>query len=146
MRKGKAPVIEEKVVWTTGSDGNANYCIGFFTDDATSSFIVKEAKNAPVDRETLKSRASLAKQRRDTVSDPMNPGYSEQYVLLMTSSELDDDDFKKIGLPRLSIPDNDDIYKGIDVKISVADASAINLNTKKHYAYKLSVSPAKIEE
>lgn len=96
MKKGKAPIIEEKVVWTTMNDGNANYCVGDFTDNADHSFIVKEVNNAPVDFETLASRVALARQKKQFVADPTDEGFSESYIMIKTNVGLDDDDIKSI--------------------------------------------------
>lgn len=96
MKKGKAPITEEKVVWTTMNDGNANYCVGDFKDNVDHSFIVKEVNNAPVDFETLASRVALAKQKKQFVTDPTDKGFSESYIMVKTNADLDDDDFKSI--------------------------------------------------
>lgn len=128
MRKGKAPVMEEKVVWTTGSDGKFNYCIGFFNDNADRPFIIKEANNAPIDYESLKSKVSLAKQRKELVTDPINSGYSEQYVLLLTTKELDEDDIKKIKLPYVNGKDATVTPSALNLKLSERDAKALELS------------------
>lgn len=143
MRKGKAPVMEEKVVWTAGSDGKSNYCVGVFNEDADRSFIIKEVKSAPVQHETLESRVSLAKQKREIVSDPTNPGYSEKYVLVVVSKDLDDEDIKEIGLREVPIAADD--FKSINTSLSPAEAKKLDLS-KAHKVYRFSVSPTKSEE
>lgn len=123
MKKGKAPIIEEKVVWTTMNDGNANYCVGDFTDNADHSFIVKEVNNAPVDFETLASRVALARQKKQFIADPTDEGFSESYIMIKTNVDLDDD------------------IKSIKFKLSRSDKS----KAKTVYVFKVSSAGSTVE-
>lgn len=91
----KVAKIKELVEWSTGNDSNNNYCIGIFSDDADKPFILKEIKNAPVEKETMKSRIYLNK-HKDAKSffSPTSPGYSEAFIKVYTNKSLDDYDFR----------------------------------------------------
>lgn len=119
--------MKEKVVWTTGNDGKSNYCVGFFNEDVDRPFIIKEANSAPIDFETLKSRVSLNKQRKELVTDPTNPGYNEQFVLLVTSKDLDEEDIKEIKLPYVG---NEVDKASINISINGGNNLILSNNTK----------------
>lgn len=131
---GKAPVMKENVIWTTGYDKDSNYCVGYFSEDVDRSFIIKETNNAPIDFETLESRTSLNKQRKSIVNNPSNKGYSEQYVLIVTPKVLDNDDLNEIQLPFV------ESYKDIknlpiEMSLNIGKNSTIKIN-EKSVAYK----------
>lgn len=91
----KVAKIKELVEWTTGNDSSNNYCIGIFSDDADKPFILKEIKNAPVERETMKSRVYLNKHRDEkSFFSPTSLGYAEAFIKIYTNKILDDYDFR----------------------------------------------------
>lgn len=93
---GKAAVIPERVEWIANGSESGNSCVGLFANDADRSFIIKELKSAPVDKENLDSRVALYKKRKSVETNPLAKGYSESGVIAYTNQELDDDDIKEV--------------------------------------------------
>lgn len=93
---GKAPIIKENIVWTTGNDGQSNYCVGIFNKNVSKSFIIKEVNDAPIEVDSLTTRTVLFKQKKDFEPNPINKGYSESYIQIFVSQNLDADDLNAI--------------------------------------------------
>lgn len=85
----KAAVIPELVEWTTFSDGKENACVGCFSDNASRDTILNEIADAPVDIEDLSSRTALYRSKKPIESNPLNKGYSETNIIILTNKDLD---------------------------------------------------------
>lgn len=117
---GKFETIRELVEWTTGNDSNSNFCVGTFSRNANKPYILKELINAPIDKETMKSRIYRKKCKDDKAFfKPTSTGYSEDYVKIYTDKNLDDYDFRDAKLPYTFVESGKEKLNNVDTNFYI---------------------------
>lgn len=103
-------IAEEPVEWTVENDNKYNYCVGKFREDVNRPFIIKETNNAPIDVSTLKSRIYL-NNHSESKFNPLSEGYFEDFIKIITSKPLSDEDLKEIQFSFVKEENKDNLYQ-----------------------------------